>query len=205
MTRLQLVIHWVGIFTVFSPTISRLAEAKRYRLDVMGMFIIALLTALGGGMLRDLLLDRRPFYWIGHEQYLLMLLVMNLFASWVIRLVGQLVSDRVLIVAGTVGIGLLGMFGTQPALDTDVPVFISVMMGVTAMAFGGLPRDVVRNEVPTLLRDNHPYATYAFLGCFLYVGLTQMDLLPSVPTMVTTLVIVISRLVTLYRNITLPH
>lgn len=205
VTRLQLVMHWVEILAVFSFAISGLAEAKRRRLDAVGAFIVAFLTAFGGGTLRDLLLDRRPFYWIEHEQYLLALFVMSLFANWVIRLVSQLVSDRVLIVADAIGMGLFGVLGTQLALDAGVPIFVSVMMGVITAAFGGLLRDVVCNEVPMLLRDNHPYATCAFLGCFLYVGLTQTDLLPSVSVVIATLAIVIGRLATLRWNITLPR
>ncbi|CAJ0770026.1 MULTISPECIES: trimeric intracellular cation channel family protein [Ralstonia] len=205
VTRLQLVMHWVEILAVFSFAISGLAEAKRRRLDAVGAFIVAFLTAFGGGTLRDLLLDRRPFYWIEHEQYLLALFVMSLFANWVIRLVSQLVSDRVLIVADAIGMGLFGVLGTQLALDAGVPVFVSVMMGVITAAFGGLLRDVVCNEVPMLLRDNHPYATCAFVGCFLYVGLTHTDLLPSVSVVIATLAIVIGRLATLRWNITLPR
>ena len=60
VTRLQLVMHWVEILAVFSFAISGLAEAKRRRLDAVGAFIVAFLTAFGGGTLRDLLLDRRP-------------------------------------------------------------------------------------------------------------------------------------------------
>ena len=203
--RLQLVMHWMEIVAVFSFAISGLAEAKRRRLDAVGAFIVAFLTAFGGGTLRDLLLDRRPLYWVEHENYLLALFVMSLFANWVIRLVSQLVSDRVLIVADAIGMGLFGVLGTQLALDAGMPVFVSVMMGVITAAFGGLLRDVVCNEVPMLLRDNHPYATCAFLGCFLYVGLTFTDLLPSVSVVIATLAIVIGRLATLRWNITLPR
>ncbi len=64
---------------------------------------------------------------------------------------------------------------------------------------------MVCNEVPMLLRDNRPYATCVFLGCFFYVGLTRTSLLPSVAVVVATLAIVVGRLATLRWNITLPR
>ncbi len=66
-SRLLLVMHWMEILAVFSFAVSGLAEARRHRLDAVGAFIVAFLTAFGGGTLRDLLLDRRPFYWVEHE------------------------------------------------------------------------------------------------------------------------------------------
>lgn len=71
-------------------------------------------------------------------------------------------------------------------------------MSMITAAFGGLLRGMVCSEIPMLLRDNHPYAMYAFLGRFLYVGPTQMDLLPSVSVVIATLAIVIGRLMALH-------
>ncbi len=128
----------------------------------------------GGGTVRDVLLDRRPFYWVEHEYYVLLIFAMSIGAAIVFRVVSTVASDRAMLVADAVGLGLFSVTGTSLALVAQMTPTVAVMMGIISAVFGGVVRDVLCNEVPMILRDRSPYATCSFVGCWVYVGLTWL-------------------------------
>jgi uncharacterized membrane protein YeiH len=85
MGRLPLILHVMEVIGVLAFAVSGVVDARKQRLDVVGTFVVAFATAFGGGTLRDVLLDRRPFYWVDHEYYVLLIFVMSLGASFVLR------------------------------------------------------------------------------------------------------------------------
>jgi len=90
-------------------------------------------------------------------------------ASPLIRTLRQIVSERLIVVADAVGLGLFSIAGTSAALAAEMPIFIASMMGVITGIFGGVLRDIVCNEVPMVFRDGKPYAICAFLGNWLFL------------------------------------
>jgi uncharacterized membrane protein YeiH len=190
---------------IFAYAISGLIEARQRRLDVVGSFVIAFLTAFGGGTLRDLLLERRPFYWVEHQNYVLAVFVLSLFAPFILKPISGVITRRVLLIADAVGLGLFSIGGTSLAIDMGLPMFTSVMMGVITGVFGGVLRDVLCNEVPMILRDSRPYATCAFIGCWAYIALVSNGTAPDASAAIATGLILATRLVTYRFRITLPH
>src|SRR6266702_796273 len=115
------------------------------------------------------------------------------------------VCVRALFVAVAVGLGLLCLDCTSIAHDAQLPWFTSVMMGVLTGVFGGVIRDVLCNEVPLILRDSRPYATCAFVGCWLYVLLDYANVDTVYSVLIATAFILLARLVTFKFNVRLPH
>jgi uncharacterized membrane protein YeiH len=190
---------------IFAYAVSGLLEARKRRLDAVGAFLVTLATAFGGGTVRDVLLSRRPFYWVEHQTYVLMIFAMSIFAPLLLRATTRLFDQRLLLIADAVGLGLFSISGTSIALDAQMPAFTSVMMGVVTGVFGGIIRDVLCNEVPLILRDSRPYAVCAFAGCWVYLLLDWSGVEAVYNVLLSTLFILIARLVTFRFDIRLPH
>jgi uncharacterized membrane protein YeiH len=144
--------------------LSGLLEAARKRMDAVGVCLVAGLAAFGGGTLRDVLLDRRPFFWVSHSEWLWALLVLCAAAMSFLRARHFAPTERAMQWPDALGLGLFSASGTQLALEQQLPGIVAVLMGVITATFGGVLRDIVCNEIPTALRDHRPYAVCAFVG-----------------------------------------
>jgi uncharacterized membrane protein YeiH len=149
--------------------LSGLMEAARKRLDAVGVCLVAGLAAFGGGTLRDVLLDRRPFFWVAHSEWLWVLLLGCAGAMAFLRAKHFAPTERAMQWPDALGLGLFSATGTQLALSQDLPGIVAVLMGVITATFGGVLRDIVCNEIPAALRDHRPYAVCAFIGGWVLV------------------------------------
>jgi uncharacterized membrane protein YeiH len=156
--------------------LSGLLEAARKKLDAVGVCVVAGLAAYGGGTLRDVLLDRRPFFWVAHPEWLWALLALCIAAMAFLRARHFAPTERAMQWPDALGLGLFSASGTQLALAQDLPGIVAVLMGVITATFGGVLRDIVCNEIPTALRDHQPYAVCAFAGGWVLVGAQQAGL-----------------------------
>jgi uncharacterized membrane protein YeiH len=159
----------VEVVAVLGAAFSGFAESQRKNMDVVGVFTVAFITAFGGGTLRDVLLDRRPFFWVDHENYVILIFALSLVATPIMRHAHRIIPNAGFIAADAIGLGFFSISGVSLALDAGMPMFTATMMGVITGVFGGVLRDVILNEVPIVLRDNRPYALTAFFGCWFYV------------------------------------
>lgn len=150
--------------------LSGLLEAARKQLDAVGVCVVAGLAAFGGGTLRDILLDRRPFFWVEHAIWLWALLAMCVAAMLLLRARHFPLTERAMQWPDALGLGLFSAGGTQLALAQELPAIVAVLMGVVTAVFGGVLRDVVCNEIPSAFRDHRPYAVCAFAGGWVLVG-----------------------------------
>jgi len=164
ITIIEVVAILVGAFSGF-------IEARRKRMDIVGVFIVAFITAFGGGTMRDVLLDKRPLFWVQHQEYTILLFVVAIIAAPFIKQIRHIVSERLIVIADAVGLGLFAVASVSQALAAGMPLFVAAMMGVITGIFGGVLRDIVCNEVPMVFRDGKPYAICAFFGCWFYIGL----------------------------------
>jgi len=169
-------IKFIEIMAILVGAFSGFIEARRKRMDLVGVFTVAFITAFGGGTLRDILLDRRPLFWVTHQEYAILIFVMALLASPLIRTLRPIVSERLIVIADAIGLGLFSIAGVSAALDAHMPIFIASMMGVITGIFGGVLRDIVCNEVPMVFRDGKPYAICAFLGSWLFLLMRMYDM-----------------------------
>ena len=135
------VFDFVGIVAF---ALSGVFEGIKRRIDPVGVFIVAFSTAFGGGMLRDILIDRRPFYWIDHEAYVVATFIICMAAPFIYKFFQK----------------------TKHAHDW----YIGCITGV----FGGLMRDCFLNQMPAVVADRQPYAVVGFIGCWFYIMLLEL-------------------------------
>ncbi len=169
-------IKFIEIMAILVGAFSGFIEARRKRMDLVGVFTVAFITAFGGGTLRDILLDKRPLFWVTHQEYAILIFILALIAAPLIRTLRQIVSERLIVVADAIGLGLFSIAGVASALDAQMPIFIASMMGVITGIFGGVLRDIVCNEVPMVFRDGKPYAICAFFGSWMFLLMRHFDL-----------------------------
>ncbi|MBL8340993.1 MAG: trimeric intracellular cation channel family protein [Rubrivivax sp.] len=165
---LALTIIEAGATVAFA--LSGLLAAARKRLDAVGVCVVAFLAAFGGGTLRDVLLDRRPFFWVEHATWLWALLALCALAMLFLRARHFAPTERAMQWPDAAGLGLFTAGGTQVALQAGMPAIVAVLMGVVTAVFGGVLRDIVCNEIPSAFSDHRPYAVCAFLGGWVVVG-----------------------------------
>jgi uncharacterized membrane protein YeiH len=166
---------------VLLSAVSGMITATQKRMDIVGTYCLAVLTAFGGGTLRDLLIDRRPFFWVSHEEYLLILVVLCL-AFVYSRSFHARASrwHRQAIVVDAMGLALFTLTGVAFALQKGMPLFVASLIGVITGTFGGVLRDVVSSEIPVLFRPGELHAVSSFTGACVYLGGLHFGWLPLV-------------------------
>jgi len=179
-------------------------EAARKRLDAVGVCVVGFLTAFGGGTLRDLLLDQRPFFWVRHVEMLWGVLALCVLAMLFLRHRHFDLTERAIQWPDALGLGLFAATGVHQALLLELPAVVAVIMGLITGVFGGVLRDVVCNKIPSAFHDHRPYAVCAFAGGWVYVGLWQIDAPGWVALMVCVAVTAGLRGMALWRNWQLP-
>ena len=147
--------------------ISGALSAGRKSFDLLGVAIVALVTAIGGGTLRDVLLERYPIFWIADPTYLLVILASAALTVLYVRFRDP--PYRALLIADALGLGFFTISGAQVAESKGLPAIIVILMGAITGAAGGLFRDVLSAEVPLLLRKGELYATAAIIGAAMYL------------------------------------
>ena len=161
-------ISWVTLldyFGVFVFAISGALVAARKHLDVFGYLVLALFPAIGGGTVRDIVLDL-PVFWLDSPVYLYITFVA---ALGVFVFANQPhTMRRALVWADALGLSMFCVIGAHKAMALDYSPTIAVIMGVVTAVFGGMIRDVIANEVPLVLKAEI-YATAAFAGAIAYV------------------------------------
>jgi uncharacterized membrane protein YeiH len=169
-TTLDLALTVIEAGATVAFALSGLLAAARKRLDAVGVCVVAGLAAFGGGTLRDVLLDRRPFFWVEHATWLWVLLALCVVAMTFMRGRHFAPTERAMQWPDAVGLGLFTAGGTQVAIQADMPAIVSVLMGVVTAVFGGVLRDIVCNEIPSAFSDHRPYAVCAFVGGWVLVA-----------------------------------
>ena len=162
--------------------LSGILEATRRRMDIVGVFSVAFASAFGGGTLRDLLLDRRPLFWVQNPEYVWLVLAMTLAAPLLLRAVRHQRVDRVMEGADALGLGLFAISGASLSMAAGMPAVVSVLMGAITAVCGGVLRDVLCNEIPRVFHDHVPYTLCAFIGAALFLALHAQGVAPTVST-----------------------
>ena len=140
--------------------------AYQQKLDGIGVIVLAAVTAIGGGTVRDLLLDV-PVFWLHQTSYIYAILVSSLIAILWINYIKKLPA-KALEFADALGLSLFVVMGTAKALSAGVPPLTAVIMGTITGCFGGLIRDVLANQIPLILRKEL-YAVCTIAGSSAYV------------------------------------
>jgi len=185
--------------------LSGLLEAARKRLDAVGVCVVAGLAAFGGGTLRDVLLDRRPFFWVEYAGWLWALLAMCVSAMLFMRAHHFAPTERAMQWPDAAGLGLFTASGTQIAMHGGAPAIVAVLMGVVTAVFGGVLRDIVCNEIPRAFRDHRPYAICAFAGGWVLAGANALGVAEWVGLLCAAIVTALLRIWALLADFTIPR
>jgi uncharacterized membrane protein YeiH len=155
----------LGGVAVFA--ISGVLAAGRKNLDLLGVAVIAVVTAIGGGTLRDVLLDRHPIFWMADPAYLWVILAATVVTLGYVRL--WIASRRALLIADALGLAFFTIGGVEIAQQAGHSDLIALLMGTITGVAGGVLRDVLLGEIPLVFRPGRLYATAAIVGAGLYV------------------------------------
>lgn len=176
-------------------------SAGRKGLDILGVVIIAMVTALGGGTLRDLLLDRNPIFWIS-DPYMLVLITVTAFIT-IVYVRFNKPPFKALLIADAFGLALFTIVGTQIAEEFYSNPLVIVTMATITGIVGGMLRDVLSNEVPLILRRDI-YATAVILGSISYLVIKDFGLSQNVAVTVGVIVVIVLRFMAIIWGIRLP-
>ncbi len=166
------VLYILSLIGVAVFAISGVLAAGRKGFDFFGVIVIAQVTAIGGGTIRDILLDRHPVFWIGDTNYLYSATAAALATLLFVRYHRPPV--KALLYADALGLALFTISGTRISDGFGVSPVVAVMMGCITGVAGGVLRDILSAEIPMLLRDREIYATAAILGAVLYLFLFKV-------------------------------
>ncbi len=196
--------HLLEVAATMAFTLSGVMVAARSRLDAVGVYAVAFLAAFGGGTLRDLLLDQRPFFWVRHVEYLWGVLALATAAMLFMRQRHFEPTERIIQLPDALGLGLFAAVGVDVASSAGMPALVAVLMGVVTPVFGGVLRDIVCNEIPTAFRDHRPYALCAFVGGWVYLGLVALATPEWLALSATVTITAGLRILALWRDWQLP-
>lgn len=176
----------------------RLAATKNF--DWFGAYIVGLVTAIGGGTLRDILLGI-PIFWM-HNWWYLGVTALALFAVVVFKnlLVSQ---DRMLFIFDSIGLALFCVIGIDKTLAISFPMWVALVMGIITGAFGGVLRDILINEEPLVFRKDI-YATACLAGGGIYWIIREFGGATYVSQLSCAVTIILIRFLTLKYNLSLP-
>ena len=180
---------------------SGVLAARDRDLDLLGVIVVAAITAIGGGTLRDLLLDRHPIFWVTDTWYLVVIIVSALLTVAYVRV--RPPPSATILVADALGLALFALAGAQMAEAAQCPPLIVVLMGTMTGVTGGVLRDVITAQVPLILR-REIYATAAIVGIATYLALQAFGMPRAVAFWVGMIVVVALRLLAIRRGLHLP-
>lgn len=194
-------LFWLEILGIAVFAASGALTASRKQMDLGGFVLIATVTAIGGGTLRDLLVGARPVFWVVDPVYPLTCAGIAVLIFFTAPLFES--RFRALLWADAVGLALFCTTGTAKAIEAGVPATGAVFMGVITAAFGGIARDVLCNEIPLILR-REIYATAALAGAATYAGIASAGFSTMIATAAGFAVCFLIRSVGLARGLSLP-
>ena len=167
-------VNWCDYLGTLAFAISGIRLAAGKGLDWFGAYVVGFVTAVGGGTIRDILLDIKPF-WLVLPSYLIITALGLIFTIIVRRQVVRL--NHSLFVFDAIGLGLFVVVGVAKSYAAGFPWWVAVIMGTVTGSFGGLLRDVLINETPLIFRTDF-YASACVLGSIIYVLMGRYSSLP---------------------------
>lgn len=193
-------LYWITLVAVIVSSTSGVLKAGFKQFDLFGVIIIAVATGLGGGSMRDMLLDREVF-WIRDQIFF----IASLASAVAIFITARLVAlpPRFFLIPDAAGLATFAIAGTLVSLMFGAPWLIASFMGVMTGTMGGIFRDVLSNEQPVVFQSPL-YATVSWAGSLLFIGLIYLQLDVTLAAVAAGLAIFIVRLLAIYYNLVLP-
>jgi uncharacterized membrane protein YeiH len=190
----------LGLMGTFAFAISGIRLASGKQVDWFGAYLIGLVTAIGGGTVRDVLLGVTPFWMLESKYFLttgIALIVTIIFKGRIFR------WKNTLFLFDAIGLGLFTIVGISKTVEMQLPFWVCIVMGTITGSIGGVIRDVLLNEVPLLLRKDI-YALACIAGGLVYFGCVYFDIPANITELIAASVIIIVRIVAMRFHIHLP-
>lgn len=194
-------LYWITLVAVIVSSASGVLKAGFKQFDLFGVIIIAIATGLGGGSLRDMLLDREVF-WIRDQVYFIASLGSAIAMFLAARML--VIPGRLFLVADAAGLATFGIAGTLVSLMVGAPWLVASFMGVMTGTMGGIFRDVLCGEPPVVFQSPL-YATVSWGGALFFIGFLYIRMDVTVAAVAAGLGIFMARLLAIYFNISLPR
>lgn len=194
-------LYWITLFAVIVSSASGVLKAGFKQFDLFGVIIIAVATGLGGGSLRDMLLDREVF-WINDQIFFIASLGSALMMFVTARLI--VISPRFFLIPDAAGLATFGIAGTLVSLMMGTPWLVASFMGVMTGTMGGIFRDVLSQERPVVFQSPL-YATVSWAGSLMFIGLLYLQLDATLAAILAGISIFIARLLAIYFDVSLPR
>lgn len=194
--------HILDLLGTSSFAISGALSAMHKKLDPFGIFIIAFVTAIGGGTLRDVLIGHTPVTWAGNIAYVYLIGGVTIGAIIFRNQIFYLRHS--LFLFDTIGLGIFTITGVETGISAGLHPLISIALGVMSASFGGVIRDILCNEIPIIFSRKEIYATPCILGASVFVMLHYYQMPTNFIYIATSLIVIITRLLAVRFNICLP-
>jgi len=194
--------YTIDILGTIAFAISGVLVAMNKKMDLFGILIIAFVTAVGGGTLRDILIGQTPVGWMKDMTFTYVILGSAVFAVIVRNKINYLRTS--LFLFDTIGIGLYTIIGVEKGLSADLHPIICIALGTMSACFGGVIRDILCNEIPVIFRKEI-YATACILGGLSYFLIRKLPLESDFVFMISGAIVIIVRLLAVKFKIALPN
>lgn len=194
--------YTLDIVGTFAFAISGVLIAMQKRMDVFGIFIIAFVTAVGGGTLRDMLIGKTPVGWMNDLNY-----VYTIAAAVIISIIFRKKLNKLrtsLFLFDTIGLGVFTIIGVEIGISADLHPIICIALGTMSASFGGVIRDILCNEIPVIFRKEI-YATACILGGVTFFALRYFNLKEDLIYICTALMVIAIRLIVVKFRVQLPN
>lgn len=195
------IIYILDLMGTFAFAVSGMITATEKKLDLFGGAVIAFVTAIGGGTIRDLLIGSRPVHWITDLNYsyaiFLAIIVSYFFKPSILK------HKKTMFLFDAIGIGIFTIMGVQKTLSLGLLPIIAIMMGTISAVFGGVIRDILCNRIPSILRKEI-YATACVIGAILFLILDSFLLNMHVIILMTIITIIVIRICAIKKGWSLP-
>ena len=193
-------LYWITLIAVIVSSTSGVLKAGFKQFDLFGVIIIAIATGLGGGSLRDMLLDREVF-WIREQAFF----IASLGSAIIIFILARMVAipQKFFLIPDAAGLATFGIAGTLVSLMVGTPWLVASFMGVMTGTMGGVFRDILSNEQPVVFQSPL-YATVCWGGSLAFIALLNLGVDVTFSAIVAGLGIFISRLLAIKFNLSLP-
>ncbi len=198
---METLLYWLGVAAVGFSALTGALDAGRKKMDLVGVIMVGLATALGGGTVRDVLVDRIPF-WLSDQVNLIVAMATSALCFFVARSVR--LPEKLFLIPDTIGLALFTVVGTQVAIQFQAPWLAATLLGVITGVLGGVIRDVLCNQVPLLFVSGELYATAAWAGALSLIALPQFGVSDIAAAWLAMAVIVSLRALAVIYKIRLP-
>lgn len=198
---MEMLMYWAGLSAVAVNALTGVLDAGRKQMDLIGVMMVGAATALGGGTVRDVLLDR-PVFWVADQVYLIVALVTTLVIFFGVR--GLRLPPRLFLIPDALGLALFTIVGTQIALAWQAPWLVASLLGVITGVVGGVLRDVLCNEVPLIFVRGELYASAAWAGALGLVALQALGVSSVIAAWAGMAIVLGVRLAAMAWRISLP-